>query len=82
MSAERPAATTPSVGQVWADNDWRSAGRKLLIVKIEGDYAICSVVWPHHKTRKRTKVALRRFRPNSTGYRLVSDLPKAVGIDA
>lgn len=71
------AATVVRVGQVWADNDWRSEGRTVMVMEIVGDRAICSVAWPNHKHLRRTAIALRRFRPNSTGYRLISDVPNA-----
>lgn len=63
------------VGQVWADNDSRSEGRKLMVMAITDGKAICSVAWPDNKTRKRTAIRLDRFKPTSTGYRLVSDVP-------
>jgi hypothetical protein len=31
-------------GQVWADNDQRSAGRTVRVERIEGDKAICTVL--------------------------------------
>lgn len=72
------AAFAPDVriGQVWADNDWRSQGRTVIVLDIEDDAAICAVVWPGRRPRRRTKISLRRFRANSTGYKLVSDVPK------
>lgn len=39
-----PTTTEPSVGQIWADNDKRSIGRKIRIDAIEGDIAHCTVV--------------------------------------
>lgn len=67
--------TDVRVGQVWADNDYRSEGRTVMVMEIVGDSAICSVAFGNNKTRKRTKILLRRFRPNSTGYRLIADVP-------
>ncbi len=72
MSAYREPV---EVGQVWADNDWRSTGRTVMVMEVQGDKAICAVAWPGHKVRKRTTIALRRFRPSSTGYRLLAALP-------
>ena len=61
------------VGQVWKDNDKRSLGRELTVVEIAGDYAKCKAT-----TGKVTRVRLSRFRPTSTGYALVSDVPPGV----
>jgi hypothetical protein len=69
------------VGQVWADNDWRSAGRTVMVIAITDGKAICAVAWPGHKTRNRTQIKLRRFRENSTGYRLIADVPFAVNAE-
>lgn len=66
------------VGQVWADNDRRSEGRT---VRVDGDdarYAYCAVltaVTPGGRTGQRTRIALERMRPTSTGYRLLEDAP-------
>jgi hypothetical protein len=35
---------TPAPGQVWADNDPRSAGRTLRVDRIDGDKAVCTVL--------------------------------------
>ena len=60
------------VGQVWEDNDSRIGGaearRRVKIVRIEGDVAVCENV----ATKRATKIKLSRFRPNATGYRLIS----------
>lgn len=71
-------------GQVWADNDKRGYGRKVRVVEIIeawGDrYAVVEQVTGRRsydaKPGKRTKIRLDRFRPNSTGYRLVTDVPQ------
>lgn len=65
------------VGQVWADNDPRSRGRTLKVVAIVGEHATCVIVTNDvraHRDRrgKHTRVALRRFKPTQTGYRLIS----------
>jgi hypothetical protein len=64
------------VGQVWADNDSRSTGRTVRVVAIEGDKAVVeTVTYSKHVYvgggRKQSRIALKRFKPNSTGYRLV-----------
>lgn len=67
---------TPRVGDVWEDNDPRMVmfgeRRRLKIVAIHDDYAVCRVVkgvlgWE----RPFTVVKLNRFKPNCRGYRLV-----------
>ena len=58
---------TVEVGQTWKDNDPRCPGRYLRVLSIEGDYVICSVV----ATVRKTRAALSRFKPGSTGYTLV-----------
>lgn len=75
-------------GQIWADNDWRSAGRTLRVIEIVGDKALCEVVtnsddvqqkvdqkspWVTDRRGKKTGISLSRFRPTSTGYRLAQD---------
>lgn len=58
------------VGQVWSDNDHRqrSNPRKGTIVSVGPDSA--KIKWD---TGKSSTIKLARFRPNSTGYKLVSD---------
>lgn len=72
--------STPDVrpGQIWANNDKRSAGRKVRIVAIDEQpdprkpgstgYAVVEQV-----TGRRTRIRLDRFRPTTTGYRLIQD---------
>lgn len=57
-------------GQVWEDCDWRSAGRKVRVLAVDATHA--TVQSPTGRGRK-TRIRLDRFRPTSTGYRLVSD---------
>lgn len=92
-------------GQVWADNDPRSAGRTLRVdaVKFSSrmgcDVAVCVVLTNADETQrhidnpagnpfrssggysdrrgKTTTIAVRRFMPVSTGYRLISEAPDA-----
>lgn len=73
-------------GQVWADNDWRNAGRTIRIDQIDATHATCTVLtnrtqaqeeldnstgWSIDARGRTTRVLLRRFRPTTTGYRLV-----------
>jgi len=62
-------------GQVWADNDPRGYGRKIRVVAIDGTHATVEVV-AHRAVSsgtagRQTRIRLDRFRPTSTGYRLV-----------
>lgn len=67
------------VGQVWADNDWRSAGRTIEVEEVTATHAICKVLTKVDSPAygppngRRTRIRLDRFRPTSTGYRLMSD---------
>jgi hypothetical protein len=77
---------TPAPGQIWADNDWRNAGRTIRIDQTDDTHATCTVLtnrtqaqqeldqgtgWSTDARGRTTRVLLRRFRPTSTGYRLV-----------
>jgi hypothetical protein len=79
MTKELPAVRE---GQVWADNDRRSAGRHVLVLEVVGEFGArpfsarvtqCAPDGTHGGGRE-SWIALRRFRPNSTGYRLVRDV--------
>ncbi|KIA63029.1 DUF6354 family protein [Nocardia vulneris] len=68
------------VGQTWADNDPRSAGRTLRVLSFTDDVeprAVCSVeTEPGGERAKRwrtVRIKLDRLHPTSTGYRLVED---------
>lgn len=67
------------VGQIWADNDKRSHGRRIRIVAVDSTHALVELYVPrgaghvHAKPGRRTRIRLDRFRPTSTGYRLISD---------
>lgn len=61
------------VGQVWKDNDKRSAGRRVRVVEVNFTHAV--VQDPSGRGR-RTEIRLDRFKPTSTGYRLVEDAPE------
>lgn len=76
---------TPDVkpGQVWADNDQRSAGRTIRVDRIEGDKAVCTILtnrdaadlndWGTDMRGRQVRIKVSRFRPTSTGYRLVEE---------
>lgn len=78
------------VGQVWADNDWRCAGRHVRVVEIDATHATVELcdqrgrpASGHEAQQKaqpgrRTRIRLDRFRPTSTGYRLVRDVEPAL----
>lgn len=66
------------VGQVWADNDKRAEGRTVRVDEVDARYAYCTVLMaatPGGRTGQRTRIALERMRPTSTGYRLLADAP-------
>lgn len=71
MTKQRPI---PSVrpGQVWADNDSRSRGRTVRVVSVDDDGKATV-----RSGGKLTRIRLDRFRPTSTGYRLVEDVEEA-----
>ena len=57
------------VGQVWQDNDARSGGRQGRVLEVTETHA--RVEWYSGTS---TKVRLDRFKPTSTGYRLIKDV--------
>lgn len=66
------------VGQVWADNDWRSEGRRVKVIAIEGTHAIVELVAVGRgqfvgSIGRRSRIRLDRMKPNSTGYRLTTE---------
>jgi hypothetical protein len=73
------------VGQVWADNDKRAVGRRVLVIGVDATHAtveLCSQrgrpARGHEHAQvaepgRRTRIRIDRFRPTSTGYRLVLD---------
>lgn len=72
-----PDGQSVEIGQIWADNDWRARGRTVRIVEIVGKHVYVETVTgvggkPAPK-RKPQRILLHRLRPNSTGYRFVSD---------
>lgn len=67
---------TPEVGQIWADNDPRSKGRRLRIESVS-DRFVRAVVVADRDGAKQSSVGLRfainrdRLRPTRNGYRLI-----------
>lgn len=67
---------TPAVGQVWQDNDkrFKHKARFVRITAIVGEKAQCESWYDEPGSQSRTvRIALKRFRPTSTGYRFVRD---------
>ena len=67
-------------GQIWADNDKRAKGRKVLIVTVDDVRALVETVSvakgrAKRGVGKRTFVRLNRFRSTSTGYTLAKEAP-------
>lgn len=66
------------VGQVWADNDWRSEGRTVRIVSVGASRVIAEVLTERFgkvpRSKRQTRILISRLRPNSTGYRLIQDV--------
>lgn len=62
------------IDQVWADNDPRSEGRRLKIVAFDGGDPTTHVLAERMDKRSQRQfcIAIRRLRPNSTGYYYVS----------
>lgn len=75
-------------GQVWADNDPRNEGRTLRVDEVGGEVVLCTVLtlshlvqelvdkgspWAKDVRGKQRTISLRRFKPTSTGYRLLED---------
>lgn len=67
------------VGQIWQDNDPRADGRTIRIVEVDATHATVELVsqravgHQQAKPGRRSRIRLDRFRPTSTGYRLVED---------
>lgn len=57
------------VGQVWQDTDSRiTYVRRVKVIEIQGDRALCDTGC------RKVKIRLDRFKPGSTGYKLVQDV--------
>ncbi len=61
-------------GQRWADNDKRIAKhqRELYVLLVANGKATCSIWMLGKNTGRQTSVSIARFRPISTGYRLIA----------
>ena len=62
------------IGQIWADNDSRGFDRKIRVVSLNETHAIVEPVPAYPKGKGKTRIRLDRFKPTSTGYRLVRDV--------
>jgi len=62
------------IGQVWKDNDKRYTENEQRELEIVGFYHDLWAVCKNLKTGKTSKILIDRFRPNSTGYRLIKDV--------
>lgn len=56
------------IGQVWQDNDKRTSYRKGRVIDMSETHA--RMDWGYTQT----SVKLARFKPTSTGYRLIEDV--------
>lgn len=68
-------------GQVWADNDRRSEGRTVRVLRVEQNHAVVTVLTARSAASEgerlravgaERRIRLDRFKANSTGYRLVA----------
>ena len=67
-------------GQVWADNDRRSTGRRIKVLEVHREMADgtpfangYAIVQDASGRGRKTTIRLDRFRPTSSGYRLVEN---------
>ncbi|MEU4296407.1 DUF6354 family protein [Kitasatospora aureofaciens] len=66
-------------GQVWADNDKRNVGRTIRIESVDNTHATVTLVTASRddiqgaRPKRTSRIRLDRFRPTSTGYRLIRD---------
>ena len=77
------ADTSLRVGQVWAYNDPWVKGRTVKVEAIEREKALCRVLAapfdaPEGRTGHTTRISVRRFRPTSSGYRLIREADGAL----
>ena len=59
------------VGQVWESCDKREKGRQIIVERIEEGRAVCRRWGRGAIFGNATRIRLDRFKPISTGYRLV-----------
>lgn len=68
-----------ALGQVWVDDDPRSAGRRIRITEIEGDkvrgeiISVARNVGEEQVGRRTRWIRVTRFQPGKRGYRLVEN---------
>jgi hypothetical protein len=82
-----PLDTGPAVrvGQVWQDADKRGYGRRVRVVEVDATHAVVELFVgrgtgnDQAKPGRRTRIRLDRFRPTSTGYRLIQDVEVSDG---
>ena len=80
MRADQP---TVRVGQVWRSTDPREHDRRIVIEELSTSimsrepiaHARTLVDRNGDKTGRRTRIAVRRLRPGSTGYEMVEEAP-------
>lgn len=65
-------------GQVWADCDTRACGRTIKVIHVLADDVIVEVLTDAQVSRRssvghRRRIRLGRFKPTSTGYRLIKE---------
>lgn len=82
-----PEIPTVRPGQIWADNDKRSSGRYVRVDFLTAGrtHAYVEQVAYNEADRiaaempgaRKTRIRLDRFRPTSSGYRLVQEAPDA-----
>jgi hypothetical protein len=86
LMANAKPQTEVKPGQIWRDNDKRSATRYLKVLRLDDPinrYAICVRVlqfteggpWrtPNGKAQRKITIAIARMRPRSNGYVLVQE---------
>jgi hypothetical protein len=62
---------TVQVGQIWEECDPRMVGRRIRVVEVGKTHA--TVVNSTTGTARKTRIRLDRFKPSSTGYKMVSE---------
>lgn len=62
------------VGQVWRDLDKRMDGRTRKVIEVKDGKAVMQS--PHQPSGMKTKVSIKRMHKSSTGWELVSDVPR------
>lgn len=85
------------VGQLWANCDRRTSVRRIRVIGISMMHALCKIeVKAQHPNAQcridrpagwtavglTTRIRIDRFKPGSTGYRLVEDAAPSSGVSA